>query len=176
MYFILSFVLLRKIQCTTPLWYTLKQLTCCRSESGFLFHGVLIISPLSTTTAIPIITTKNRNHYPAFKWIMMAKQFCSPRTSSGTQCDQQRYHSLKDIGLRIDHQHRPGVAYIENDVCTQVTNCFSAHERVILVLISRVSCEATREINTKLTLGWEQKKFVTRVHTLFHFLHDITNP
>ena len=38
------------------------------------------------------------------------------------------------------------------------------------------SCEATREINTKITLEWAQKQFVTRVHALFYFLHDITNP
>ena len=38
------------------------------------------------------------------------------------------------------------------------------------------SCEATREINTKITLEWVQKRFVTRVYTLFYFLHDITNP
>ena len=37
------------------------------------------------------------------------------------------------------------------------------------------SCEATREINTKITLEWAQKRFVTRVHTLFYFLHNITN-
>ena len=37
------------------------------------------------------------------------------------------------------------------------------------------SCEATREINTQITLEWAQKQFVTRVHTLFYFLHDITN-
>ena len=36
------------------------------------------------------------------------------------------------------------------------------------------SCEATREIITKITLDWAQKQFVTRVHTLFYFLHDIT--
>ena len=36
--------------------------------------------------------------------------------------------------------------------------------------------EATREINTKITLEWAQKQFVTRVDTLFYFLHDITNP
>ena len=36
--------------------------------------------------------------------------------------------------------------------------------------------EATREINTKITLEWAQKRFVMRVHTLFNFLHDITNP
>ena len=38
-----------------------------------------------------------------------------------------------------------------------------------------LSCKATREINTKITLEWAQKRFVTRVHTLFYFLHDITN-
>ena len=31
-------------------------------------------------------------------------------------------------------------------------------------------------INTKITLEWTHKQFVTRVHTLFYFLHDITNP
>ena len=38
------------------------------------------------------------------------------------------------------------------------------------------SCEATREINTKITLWWVQKQFFTRVHISFYFLHDITNP
>ena len=38
------------------------------------------------------------------------------------------------------------------------------------------SCATTREINTKIALEWAQKQFVTRVHTLFHFLHDITYP
>ena len=38
------------------------------------------------------------------------------------------------------------------------------------------SCEVTREISTKITLEWAQKQFVMRIHTLFYFLHDITNP
>ena len=38
------------------------------------------------------------------------------------------------------------------------------------------SCEVTREINTKITLKWAQKQFVTRVYTLFYFLQDIMNP
>ena len=38
------------------------------------------------------------------------------------------------------------------------------------------SCEATREINTKITHEWAQKQFVTRVHTLSYFSHNITNP
>ena len=37
-------------------------------------------------------------------------------------------------------------------------------------------CAATREINTKMTLEWAQKQFALTVHTLFYFLHDITNP
>ena len=35
------------------------------------------------------------------------------------------------------------------------------------------SCEAMREINTKIVLIWTHKQFVMKVHTLFHFLHDI---
>ena len=38
------------------------------------------------------------------------------------------------------------------------------------------SCEATREINIQITLEWAQKRFVTRVHALFYFLHDKMNP
>ena len=38
------------------------------------------------------------------------------------------------------------------------------------------SCEATREINIKITLVWVQKQLDTRIHTLFYFLHDINNP
>ena len=37
----------------------------------------------------------------------------------------------KEQGKRI----ASGVNYIENNVCTSVTNCFNAHERVILVFI-----------------------------------------
>ena len=38
------------------------------------------------------------------------------------------------------------------------------------------SCGATREISNKMTLEWAHNQFVTRVHTVFYFLHDITNP
>ena len=31
-------------------------------------------------------------------------------------------------------------------------------------------------ITREITLSWAHKQFVTRVHTLFYFLHDITNP
>ena len=36
------------------------------------------------------------------------------------------------------------------------------------------SCEAAREINTKITLEWAQKQFIMGVHTLFYVSHDIT--
>ena len=62
-------------------------------------------------------------------------------------------------------------SHIENNVCTWVTNCFSIHERGILVFIS---CFATQEINTKITLERAQKQFLMRVHTLWYLLHDIT--
>ena len=38
------------------------------------------------------------------------------------------------------------------------------------------SCWATREINTKIRLEWAHKQFITSVHALYYFLHDITNP
>ena len=44
-----------------------------------------------------------------------------------------------------------------NNACTLVTNCFCTHLGVILVFI----------INTKITLSWALKQFVTRVHRLF---------
>ena len=53
----------------------------------------------------------------------------------------------------------------ENNVCTRVTTCFCTHSSVILVYFPR--CFATREINTKITLSWALKQFVTRVHTFF---------
>ena len=37
-------------------------------------------------------------------------------------------------------------------------------------------CEAMREINTKITLEWAQKQFITLVHTLLYFLHGLINP
>ena len=38
----------------------------------------------------------------------------------------------------MGHEQKQGL-FIENKVCTRVTNCFSAHERVIFVFISRVA-------------------------------------
>ena len=47
-----------------------------------------------------------------------------------------------------------------------MANCLCAHERAIMVLISRIA-------NIKITLEWAHKQFVTRVHTLFNFLRGI---
>ena len=38
------------------------------------------------------------------------------------------------------------------------------------------NCEATREIDINIAVEWALKQFSTRVHILFYFLHDITNP
>ena len=51
-----------------------------------------------------------------------------------------------------------------------MANCWCAHERVILVFI------VYKKRNTKITLEWAHKQFVTRVHTLLYFLPDKTNP
>ena len=80
----------------------------------------------------------------------------------------------KTCSILTSHMSLQCIADIENNVCTRVTNRFSAHERFFCVYFP--SCKATREINTKITLELVQKRFVTRVHTLFNFLHDITNP
>ena len=80
---------------------------------------------------------------------------------------------VRDILIAVEQRRQrverwpEGSTDIENNVCTLVTNCFSLHESVILVFIL---------INTRITFDWAQKQFVTREHTLFHFLQDITNP
>ena len=50
------------------------------------------------------------------------------------------------------------VTVIENNICTRVTNCFSAHERVIWVFFSRVASKSTKN-NTRLILflTWHNK-------------------
>ena len=49
--------------------------------------------------------------------------------------------------------HYDAVQCIENNVCTQVTNCFSTHERVILVLISRVAKQRGKYQNSTWVSG-----------------------
>ena len=54
--------------------------------------------------------------------------------------------------------------------------------RIMYVLAWRTVYALTRVLfwclwmNTKITFEWVHKQFVTRVYTLFYFLHDITNP
>ena len=65
--------------------------------------------------------------------------------------------------------------HIENNWCTRVTNCVQrSWEDYFGVYVYFPSCEATKEINTKITLEWVQKQFVTRVHTSLYFLHEQT--
>ena len=49
--------------------------------------------------------------------------------------------------------HYDAVQCIENNVCTRVRNCFSAHERVILVLISRVAKQLGKYQNSTWVSG-----------------------
>ena len=67
------------------------------------------------------------------------------------------------------------VQYIESNVCTGVVELFQCSREGYLGVYF-LSWDATREISTKITLEWEQKQFVMKVHTLFYFLHVITNP
>ena len=64
------------------------------------------------------------------------------------------------------------------ELCMQlarVANCLRIHEIIIFgVYFPSCAACATREINAKITLEWAHKQFVTRVFTLFDFLHDIT--
>ena len=57
-----------------------------------------------------------------------------------------------------------------------MANCLCAHGMVILLFISRAVQRVKNEINTKITLEWTHKQFVTRVHKSFFLLHDINNP
>ena len=81
-------------------------------------------------------------------------------TFTPSQWENQPCVCQRGIQLFIDTDRITGFArlvhiyHIDNNVCARVTNCFSSHERVTFVFISRVA----------------------RVHALFYFLHDITNP
>ena len=60
--------------------------------------------------------------------------------------------------------------------CVYSSDELFQRSRECYFLVYFPSCEATREINTKITLEWAQKQFVSRVHTLFYYLHNRTNP
>ena len=65
---------------------------------------------------------------------------------------------------------------IENNVCMYSSYELFQRSREGYFGVYFPSCEAAREISTKITLELMQKQFVMRVHTLFYFLRDITNP
>ena len=56
-----------------------------------------------------------------------------------------------------------------------MANCFYVHHEECYFGVYFTRCEATREINTKITFEWAQKQFVATVHALFYFLHDMMN-
>ena len=66
-------------------------------------------------------------------------------------------------------------AWINREWCMYLSDELFQLSREGYFDVNFPSCEATREINTKITLKWAQKQFVASVHTLFYFLHDITN-
>ena len=81
--------------------------------------------------------------------------------------------SLKSIFLRI-YWNLPGA----NELSMYLSGELFIHSWEGYFGVYFLSCKTTREINTKITLEWVHKQFVTRVvaHTLIHFLHDIMNP
>ena len=67
-------------------------------------------------------------------WISSHDYFYIERNLSYAEYERS---SFKNEHVRFLLKQNP--RYIENNVCTVVTNCFIAHERVILVFISRVA-------------------------------------
>ena len=65
-----------------------------------------------------------------------------------------------------------GVEFIENNVCTRVTNRFSAHERVILVFISRVAKQRGNEYQKKTRVSPETVRQNSTYIILFLTRHN----
>ena len=62
---------------------------------------------------------------------------------------------------------RRRVKYIREDWCMYSCGKLFMHSLECYVGAFFPRCCTTREINTKITLSWAYKQFVTRVHTLF---------
>ena len=104
------------------------------------------------------------------------KNICHPNQFGNQVISLHNTRQMFSIAFIVCSAHFPWiVGQIENNVCTRVTNFLSAHERVIFGDYLP-SCEATRQIYTKITLHWVQKQFVMRAHTLYYFLHNKTKP
>ena len=90
-------------------------------------------------------------------------------TSSAIDCDVISWTKIErgDTGTMCkDHRFCCVYGFVrlckkQSNVCTLVTNSFCAHSSVIFATIN------TKNKNTKITLLWALKQFVTRVHTLF---------
>ena len=77
-----------------------------------------------------VVDLKHHNAYVTQRWWKMCKlitRICYEQSSDHNKTRQAQNFIFY------------GIYYIENNVFTRVTNCFSVHERVILVFISRVA-------------------------------------
>ena len=136
-----------------------------------------------TPTPTPTITPHSHTHtatptHPKHTHIYMHYIYIVEQLSaalkavvpvSGWTMAAGSYSKLTQVGFFVA---RAVITLIENNVCTRMLmrsreGCFGVYFP---------SRDATRENNTKITLDWAQKLFVTIVHTLFNFLRDITDP
>ena len=75
-----------------------------------------------------------------------------------------------EIYRSINHMNSPGLGVTYGIM-------YVLEWRIVYALTTVLFwCAATMEINTKITLEWAHKQFVTRGHTLFYYLHVITIP
>ena len=68
---------------------------------------------------------------------------------------------------RISPPEPTGAIYWQHNVCTRVTNCFSAHERVILVFISRVAKQRRKQIPNNTRVSAETVRHESKYITSF---------
>ena len=75
--------------------------------------------------------------------------------------------------VRINTEYIYYCTYIKDNVRTGVANCLCTHECYFGVYCP--SCEATRDMNTKLNFEWVHEEFVTAVHRpTWRVCHDST--
>ena len=69
-----------------------------------------------------------------------------------------------------------GVSIVYSTVCLGVDQRKYQSSFECYFDVCFLSCEATRQLNTKTTLKYTYKPFAKTVHILFYFLHDTMNP
>ena len=110
-----------------------------------------------------------RKMYLVYIWMVICDHrriSQSRRLKNSTTVVSAKTVSLDLANGKNSHWSRVCLKYnipndIENNVCTQVTNCQRSREGYFCITI--------------ITHEWAQKQLVTRINTLFHFLHDTTN-